>query len=183
MRSWLILSRPNPHINKRIHTHIMGYTHYWELHPQATADHKLLENQFITCTQCLRTAYNYLQSNPFAHRGCHEGIYDSMPCTIRGGLGEGEPIFFDTIIQFNGDMEKEMNHDTFHINLDTRAGFGFCKTARKPYDILVRYALLILKQTLGKDVFSFTSDGKKEEWRCWPSDWPGLIDIQESTYG
>lgn len=54
------------------------------------------------------------------------------------------------LIRFNGIGEN--GHETFYIenkaeqnDFGTNPGFGFCKTARKPYDIAVCEVLLVLK--------------------------------------
>ena len=40
--------------------------------------------------------------------------------------------------------------------------FNFCKTARKPYDLLVCACLIAAKKELNYEVHS---DGKKEDWQ------------------
>ena len=41
--------------------------------------------------------------------------------------------------------------------------FSYCKTARRPYDLAVQCALIILKRHLG-DRLTVTSDGPEGEW-------------------
>ena len=60
-----------------------------------------------------------------------------------------------------------MNHETFDIKWFPSGGAvkGFCKTARKPYDILVCVSLLAFNHAFDNpDVFTFSSDGDNEEW-------------------
>lgn len=57
----------------------------------------------------------------------------------------GESIFF------NGDYE------TFYVQRTAGLDFGFCKTARKPYDRYVVACLLILADEI--EDFNWSSDG------------------------
>ncbi len=70
-------------------------------------------------------------------------------------------------IWFNGDEKTEMDHETFGIKWYPEGGIdkGFCKTNRKPYDVLVCVALIALDHCFdNKKVFTFSSDGDNEEW-------------------
>lgn len=95
---------------------------------------------------------------------------------LRGGNGEGEPLITDTTINFNGDASSGNSFETFHVNifehttfyrfndLDEKGEmFGFCKTARRPYDIAVCVSLMVIKHHLGSG-FRISSDGGFEEW-------------------
>lgn len=98
------------------------------------------------------------------------------PTIIKGGLDEGEPEITPNRIWFNGDASKDLDHETFVISLfsmDTfqsfediaeKGTFGFCKTARKPYDFLVCVSLMVFKHHLGAD-FKVSSDGGLYEWQ------------------
>jgi len=95
---------------------------------------------------------------------------------IKGGHGEGEPVVETTYIWFNGDDSKGLSHETFGLGPFDMGGFqsfeeiekdgvfGFCKTARKPYDLMVCVSLMILKHNLGAD-FKISSDGGLNDWR------------------
>ncbi len=87
---------------------------------------------------------------------------------IAGGDGEGSPILNDTVICFNGDARKGLDHETFLVELPDqkeREGFGFCKTARKPYDTLVCLALISLFEEINDPaIFGFSSDGDERDW-------------------
>lgn len=77
-------------------------------------------------------------------------------------------------IVFNG--VGDLGHETFWLNREqepapdwqksakTLGTFSFCKTAHKPYDLLVCAALLIVKHH-ADDVFTLSSDGD------WGHDW------------
>jgi hypothetical protein len=98
------------------------------------------------------------------------------PTIIKGGVGEDEPEITPNRIWFNGDASKDLDHETFVISLfsmDTfqsfediaeKGTFGFCKTARKPYDFLVCVSLMVFKHHLGAD-FKVSSDGGLYEWQ------------------
>ena len=127
----------------------MGYTHYWRFH----------RNKMTT--EDIRSTFKYVSEEI-------QDIINKLPQSkeiLRGGLGEGEPIINETEIWFNGDEEKELDHETFSINWKDTEAFGFCKTARKPYDLFVCLALLSFKEHFPSHVFQLSSDGDAEEWQ------------------
>lgn len=63
-------------------------------------------------------------------------------------------------IMFNGVGEE--GHETFLLELKPK-NFEFCKTARKPYDLLV-CATLLLAEHHAPGVLEISSDGDREEW-------------------
>ena len=78
----------------------------------------------------------------------------------------------DKEIRFNGREEGDCGHETFSLQrksdkrledyatrLDRKYIFDFCKTARKPYDIVVCCLLVILKHRLG-NMIEIGSDGR-----------------------
>jgi hypothetical protein len=84
---------------------------------------------------------------------------------ICGGLGEGKPIFNESEVWFNGDRAQNLDHETFNIHWRC-SETSFCKTARKPYDLLVCFALLTFAEILS-EAFTFSSDGTvaDDEWQ------------------
>lgn len=86
------------------------------------------------------------------------------------------PVVTPTLIRFNGIGEEGC--ETFYfeyppdlkdkiISKEDGKVFSFCKTARKPYDIVVCKCLLILKEYLKEDM-RLSSDGSfsdEEEWK------------------
>ena len=128
----------------------MGYTHYWRFHKDKMESTEALRLTFQGVTQNIKY------------------IFDKLPQSkdiLRGGLGEGEPIINETEVWFNGDEEKGEDHETFSINWKDGAPFGFCKTARKPYDLFVCLALLSFYEYFPSDVFTLSSDGDASEWQ------------------
>jgi len=94
---------------------------------------------------------------------------------VKGGDGTGEPIFTEDLICFNGmqSVLEDLSHETMYVervmkprNWQTPEKgkyFEFCKTARKPYDILVCLCLLSLKEHFG-DKVEISSDGDRDDW-------------------
>jgi hypothetical protein len=133
----------------------MGYTHYWEYSPEK-----------IECTETLRRKFKSAsgQIKKFAKFIERQDLFK-----IRGGSGEGKPVFNESEIWFNGDSSADLDHETFAIRWHEKSRTNpcdwFCKTAHKPYDLLVCFALLTLVEKLGRSVFSFSSDGDSEDWK------------------
>jgi hypothetical protein len=128
----------------------MGYTHYW------------YQRRDLTESEWTSVVYNVGQIMATAKK---HGV------SLCNGLGEKgtEPSFNVEEIMFNGDESKDEDHETMVINRkcppkepwQSRRGFGFCKTARKPYDAVV-VAVLIFLDTFGAHEIS--SDGDEAEW-------------------
>jgi hypothetical protein len=144
----------------------MGYTHYWTYKPNAIIDIEELRKRFRRAVEIVYKAKNLID-HQYEHRGQAGGFYDDIKCKIKGGLGEGRPMINESQIWFNGDAKTGTNHDTFSIQWYPSVGKekGFCKTARKPYDVLVCVTLLAMnEQFKGTGAFTFSSDGDNSEW-------------------
>jgi hypothetical protein len=76
---------------------------------------------------------------------------------IRNGLGEGEPTIDTEQIWLNGDGTKGLDHETYYLKSGDDSSFDFCKTAQKPYDLVVN-ALLRIAEEYGY-VKNVTNDG------------------------
>lgn len=129
----------------------MGYTHYFELKRKATEEEieKVLEE--------VKNMVKHLpKSSPTAG-----GYYSDDPLKICGGMGVGKPTFSKEMINFNGDESEGLDHETFHIEFN-KPKWDFCKTARKPYDMLVCLCLISLKNNI--EGFTFSSDGVLDDW-------------------
>jgi hypothetical protein len=128
----------------------MGYTHYWRFHrdKMTTED---IRNTFKAVSEEIKDI-----------------IDNQIPQSkeiLRGGLGEGEPIINETEIWFNGESKLDMDYETFCITWKDEVPFGFCKTARKPYDLLVCLSLLSFLNHYGSNIFQLSSDGNAEDWQ------------------
>lgn len=146
----------------------MGYTHYWTYNPDAIQDTEELRKKFLNAVNLIKKAHKEIKkNNKFIHQGQAGGYYDDQPCIIRGGLGKGTPMINESEVWFNGDEKTGMDNETFSIQWYQEGGVAknFCKTARKPYDILVCFSLLAFKTEFNDyKVFHFSSDGDNSEW-------------------
>jgi hypothetical protein len=129
----------------------MGYTHYWTFNRAALSPEELATG-FKLAAEEIKTLKRYLPKD----------------LKICGGLGHGRAEITHDHIWFNGDGQTDSDHETFSIDLSAQEDEpalkrGFCKTARKPYDLLVCCALISLKRHLSS-AFNFTSDGDREDW-------------------
>lgn len=69
----------------------------------------------------------------------------------------------DQRVNLNGDSSCDLDHETFYLEKDYR-DFNFCKTARKPYDLVV-CALLLLAHKHMPQHHDIGSDGSLAEWK------------------
>jgi hypothetical protein len=84
---------------------------------------------------------------------------------LAGWDGKGKPVLKHNYVRFNGLGEDA--HETFGVDrmkavdvVDKTS--SFCKTARKPYDMAVRVALIIFSHHFG-DAFQVTSDDDSDD--------------------
>ncbi len=110
----------------------MGYTHYWR-------GWVTLSDSFITDVQA---------------------IIEQSGVTIAGWDGEGEPTLTNEEIRLNGSVVGDNDHETFLLINGVNRSTSFCKTAHKPYDIVVA-AILLRAANLNKG-FKVESDGNRK---------------------
>jgi hypothetical protein len=134
----------------------IGYTHYWNLNRK-----KVTPEQFYKAVEEIKKIYANLPKRT----NSAGGNYPKHLVKIMGGLGKGEPVFNETKIWFNGNAKNSTEHETMMINLKEDDAWDFCKTARKPYDLLVCCSLIALANNLPTDDFSFSSDGGTSDWQ------------------
>lgn len=124
----------------------MGYTHYW------TQTRDFTPEQMGDIAASVRRIIHY------------------APCDICGPHGDegSRPDLTKECIALNG--RDENSHETFYFTakreLDgyqtpDQLGWSFCKTARKPYDVVVTACLTFLQADYG---FEVSSDGDIEDW-------------------
>ena len=124
----------------------MGYTHYF---PQKR-DFTMPEWKVIVSD--MRALLNKLPEEPAT--------------IICGGMGTGEPEITDEQIVLNGDGAADLDHETFlltRIDAGETKGFRYCKTAYKPYDILV-CGILMLCELHAPGALEISSDGDARDW-------------------
>jgi len=127
----------------------MGYTHYF--YPKTVSDAQWAE---------------FKETTKKLHKSLPEycKLKGVKQIKIRGFNGTGKPNFNNKFISFNG--FGELSHETFFIpkkpddywnkNRPVNEIMYFCKTARKPYDLLVVACLIAAQQILG---YRISSDG------------------------
>ena len=121
----------------------MGYTHYWYpkeanyWHPKET-NHDA--ETFATLAALAKKVITLAQAR---------GI------KLAGPNGTGKPAIRDEFVGLNGVGDE--SHESFVIQRDGNSDFEFCKTACKPYDVVVVAILVLYKHFF--PAIRFTSDG------------------------
>lgn len=85
-------------------------------------------------------------------------IITSSPVPLGDAFGLNTPVISETEVLVNG--MHAGSHETFHFG---ETGFTFCKTAYKPYDIVVTACLAVAKEVFGDDI-DIGSDGNADDW-------------------
>jgi len=162
----------------------MGYTHYFAYDPNAES--------FITAWSQMVTDAQLIAAH----------LQNELDIRLADGMGDSDPQLTGRWIWLNGPTAGDLGHETFLIDpapwklrdkqaalgheewanyerrLFEEKGFvsGFCKTARKPYDIAVTSILLRCRH-LAPDTFVIASDGAwQHEWQHGASHWePGCV--------
>jgi hypothetical protein len=126
----------------------MGYTHYWRRKPTLDSNNFLdFSKDIIKIVQGVGMLLAYEYDEP------------TRPPQIDGDL-----------IRFNG-VGKD-GHETFYFEREANTKyqkpgeneiFSFCKTAQKPYDLMVTAALIAAKHHFGIDI-KVSSDGEDTDW-------------------
>ena len=127
----------------------MGYTHYWNIRVLAPSPQ---ERALLT-----RTAGAARQRLWTKAVSDMTKVIRKSPVPLAGPHGEGKPELKKTSVAFNGVGPNA--HETF----DFPEQDGFCKTAQKPYDIVVVACLAIAKDVFGNEI-EVSSDGGAEDW-------------------
>lgn len=115
----------------------MGYTHYWRINSDLT-------QEFPDFLDDARKVLRYVRDDEL----------------VAGPYGTGVPFVVEDTISLNGVGDE--SHETFGIGVGA-TDFNFCKTARKPYDVVVTALLSLLKHH-APDKVSVSSDGYPSEW-------------------
>jgi len=133
----------------------MGYTHYWAFKApkkaKGNADkaEKLYLKAITDCTKVIKSYYKEHKGTDLSLAGfsahCKNGKYGGLDVNGKGDLGHENLYLLE------------------HFRQAVDEGFQFCKTAEKPYDIVVVACLAILKYRL-KDLIDVSSDGDATGW-------------------
>lgn len=124
----------------------MGYTHYWRL--AKISQHS---TRFEACAKDMR---KIIEAAP------------QLGITLCGPSGDASmPVEFETddegrpFIAING--KGADSHESFHW--PPTEDFDFCKTAEKPYDVIVVACLAVAAEIFGTEI-DVTSDGDRKDW-------------------
>lgn len=120
----------------------MGYTHYF------TQGKPVSDEQWQKFKHDAQVVINHAQNN----------LNIVLMSNARDGV-----ILNDERINLNGDERYDLDHETFHL-LKNGSGFSFCKTARKPYDLVVASLLLLAHEHM-PDTYNIRSDGDFNDWQ------------------
>jgi hypothetical protein len=123
----------------------MGYTHYYTK-TGTSRDDALRFEMFMNGA---RTIIEYATT------------YDGIQLADATGDHLGQWECNKETVRFNGYGPD--SHETFDWSIDS-SGFGFTKTAYKPYDAVVTACLIHLKDVYG-DLVDIGSDGSWLDWR------------------
>lgn len=140
----------------------MGYTHYF--YRSEILDQK----HYDLLVEDVKFLLDHLPEHSLNAGGYHKDDH----LIIRGGWGTGKPTVNNQLISFNGDEATELDHETMDFprvleveswqTPDHGLYFQCCKTARKPYDLVVCATLLAIKYHFPKTKIS--SDGFPSDW-------------------
>lgn len=131
----------------------MGYTHYWYGNGEVDRDSWVKLKEAVIGVLSIAKA---------------EGI------VIVGGMGDAgtQPLVNEQLVSLNG----LPSHETFYLERcmevqdymrhrpPEQQRFAFCKTAYKPYDVVVT-AILCLAEHLSGGVYRVSSDGDAADWQ------------------
>lgn len=129
----------------------MGYTHYWSFNKAPRGLAKKTEKDYqLALKECAQIVHAYQVVAEDAAR--LSGYTAHTKIGEYGGL------------EVNGKGGKA--HEPFTMPEHySQGGSSFCKTARKPYDVVVTACLAVLRDRLGNR-FSVSSDGYSDDWEA-----------------
>lgn len=134
----------------------MGYTHYW------TQPRNFTPEEFLQISDAARTIIETASGRKFPFDGSRSPEHELVICNMGGDRGS-RPELSDKCISLNG-MGPELEHETFMIEAAPGADtWTFCKTARKPYDVVV---VAILTYLAADWAFAVSSDGDVDDWEA-----------------
>ncbi len=125
----------------------MGYTHYWNFNEKPS------QEKFAELV---------------------EGVKQIVATAEEAGIAIGEQVYESGYFSFNG--VDAGAHETFSIDIRTQEE-DFCKTAEKPYDMVVTASLILAKKIFGDDI-EIRSDGNWSDWESGQLLYESVYDIQ-----
>jgi hypothetical protein len=116
----------------------MGYTHYFNHEKTTTEKWDVITNDIIKLIK-----------------------NTDVPLANSEGKLNTKPEITNRYVSLNG--VEENSHEQFVLKIQGSNGFCFCKTANKPYDLIVCACLIIYKYH-SADTINITSDGDIKDW-------------------
>jgi len=152
----------------------MGYTHYWERQKRYS---RPVFNRICSDMQKLDRSRRYDYPQWATTFGGKEVMLDkgAKKRFVKANAQESgrlcfngkdqlahEDFYFERVMGKISSVDQQMatKHPT---KTTTKMYFQFCKTVRKPYDLMVCACLLIMKYHLGDDI-KVRSDGSPSDW-------------------
>lgn len=158
----------------------MGYTHYWYTNKEG--DQRAWSAALMDVAEMVRHSPvtlrdnagegdgpeftdKYLGFNGDANAHCTPG---NTSCRYCGGTDwmPGHDLAHETFLLYC--RLADYQHPEWQSRMDDvpeTFAFDFCKTARKPYDVMVVAALCRMAEC-GEDTIRVSSDGKPEDWEA-----------------
>jgi hypothetical protein len=132
----------------------MGYTHYWKFSKAPKGDAAKVEKAYkAALVECSRVIHAY-------QAFCAENGLDAE--RLSGYSAHAKPGAYGGLnVNGKGDLSHE--NLTMREHFSENDGFGFCKTARKPYDVVVTACLAVLAYRL-PGLIAVSSDGRAKDW-------------------
>ena len=146
----------------------MGYTHYWR-----TSTNGIPKNQWKAICEDVIALITNLPEHSTSAGGYH--ATDPLEIAWEHDKPNRPPEISSEVIRFNGkDGENDLGHETFYFERhpkkeewergDDPSVFAFCKTAGKPYDLIVCGALIVAAKHASEYV-KVSSDGEVSDWK------------------
>ncbi len=126
----------------------MGYTHYFTFKAPARGDAAAVEELYQSTLKEAQRIVSFYQKHA---TGLDRLSGYSAHTNRYGGLN------------FNGKQENAHEPLILREHYKQNEAFNFCKTAQKPYDVVVVAVLCLLKYRLG-DLIDVGSDGRALDW-------------------
>ena len=134
----------------------MGYTHYFGMKKKSAMN----KQKWASIIEDTKRLLVRLPKDSMSAGGCHAGV--PIELALEYDLPDKRPALNSEVITFNG--VGEMGHETFCLEREKENdGFDFCKTHRKPYDLVV-CAVLIVVHTHAPGWRNINSDGDLQDW-------------------
>jgi len=152
----------------------MGYTHSVSRNNEIDHDQETWDKFIADCKTLYKNMPEYSSSAG--------GFYKDSPLLLNGCFKYKNAVFNKDMVWFNGSgttkrersgdhwidalcdtpEHNDLGHETFFIFRKCKDSGGFCKTARKPYDLMVTACLLLYKYYFNSA--SISTDGTEDDW-------------------